>query len=58
MSSITHGQLRSVADVLKVGETVKALVIKSTTPDRIALRYNISKLAITVVHAYYLSNAQ
>ncbi|OEL35577.1 hypothetical protein BAE44_0003401 [Dichanthelium oligosanthes] len=37
MSNITHGQLRSVADVLKVGETVKALVIKSTTPDRIAL---------------------
>nr|CAB3460873.1 unnamed protein product [Digitaria exilis] len=37
MSNITHGQLRSVADVLEVGETVKALVIKSTTPDRIAL---------------------
>ncbi|CAN6341266.1 unnamed protein product [Urochloa humidicola] len=37
MSNITHGQLRSVADVLKVGETVKALVIKSATPDRIAL---------------------
>lgn len=37
MSNITHGQLRSVADVLRVGETVKALVIKSTTPDRIAL---------------------
>ncbi|CAL4909306.1 unnamed protein product [Urochloa decumbens] len=37
MSNITHGQLNSVADVLKVGETVKALVIKSATPDRIAL---------------------
>ncbi|KAJ1263822.1 hypothetical protein BS78_09G216200 [Paspalum vaginatum] len=37
MSNITHGQLRSVADVLKVGETVKAIVIKSTTPGRIAL---------------------
>ncbi|CAN6350358.1 unnamed protein product [Urochloa humidicola] len=37
MSNITHGQLKSVADVLKVGETVKALVIKSATPDRIAL---------------------
>lgn len=40
---MTHGKLRSVADVLKVGETVKALVIKST-PDRIALRYNIAKV--------------
>ncbi|CAL4894596.1 unnamed protein product [Urochloa decumbens] len=37
MSNITHGQLKSVADVLKVGETVKALVVKSATPDRIAL---------------------
>lgn len=36
ISNMTHGKLRSVADVLKVGETVKALVIKST-PDRIAL---------------------
>ncbi|PUZ65018.1 hypothetical protein GQ55_3G189600 [Panicum hallii var. hallii] len=37
MSNITNGQLRSVADVLKVGETVKALVIKSASPERIAL---------------------
>lgn len=37
ISKITHGQLRSVSDVLKVGERVKALVIKSTAPDRIAL---------------------
>ncbi|XP_037424028.1 protein PIGMENT DEFECTIVE 338, chloroplastic-like [Triticum dicoccoides] len=36
-SKITHGQLRSVSDALSVGERVKALVIKSTTPDRIAL---------------------
>uniref|UniRef100_R7WGF8 30S ribosomal protein S1, chloroplastic n=1 Tax=Aegilops tauschii TaxID=37682 RepID=R7WGF8_AEGTA len=36
-SKITHGQLRSVGDALRVGERVKALVIKSTTPDRIAL---------------------
>ncbi|KAM3412143.1 hypothetical protein ACQJBY_003678 [Aegilops geniculata] len=36
-SKITHGQLRSVSDALRVGERVKALVIKSTTPDRIAL---------------------
>jgi predicted RNA-binding protein with RPS1 domain len=43
ISNMTHGKLRSVADVLKVGETVKALVIKST-PDRIALRYNIAKV--------------
>jgi len=35
--NITNGQLRSVADVLKVGETVKALVIKSASPERIAL---------------------
>lgn len=40
---MTHGELRSVADVLKVGEKVKALVIKST-PDRIALRYNRANL--------------
>jgi small subunit ribosomal protein S1 len=40
---MTNGELRSVADVLKVGESVKALVIKST-PDRIALRYNIANL--------------
>jgi small subunit ribosomal protein S1 len=44
MSNITNGQLRSVADVLKVGETVKALVIKSASPERIALRYNIANL--------------
>lgn len=37
VSKITHGQLRSVSDALRVGERVKALVIKSTTPDRIAL---------------------
>ncbi|TVU20460.1 hypothetical protein EJB05_36668, partial [Eragrostis curvula] len=37
ISNITHGELRSVSDVLKVGERVKALVIKSSTPDRIAL---------------------
>lgn len=37
VSKITHGQLRSVSDVLEVGEKVKALVIKSTAPDRIAL---------------------
>ncbi|CAD6271428.1 unnamed protein product [Miscanthus lutarioriparius] len=36
ISNMTNGELRSVADVLKVGESVKALVIKST-PDRIAL---------------------
>uniref|UniRef100_A0ACD5U0Z6 Uncharacterized protein n=1 Tax=Avena sativa TaxID=4498 RepID=A0ACD5U0Z6_AVESA len=36
-SKITHGQLRSVSDVLQVGEIVKALVIKSPAPDRIAL---------------------
>ncbi|XP_021302569.1 uncharacterized protein LOC8068985 isoform X3 [Sorghum bicolor] len=36
ISNMTNGELRSVADVLKVGDTVKALVIKST-PDRIAL---------------------
>ncbi|CAN6354540.1 unnamed protein product [Urochloa humidicola] len=50
MSNITHGQLRSVADVLKVGETVKALVIKSATPDRIALRTlraNLDCLSLT-----------
>ena len=44
MSNITNGQLRSVADVLKVGETVKALVIKSASPERIALRYDIATL--------------
>ncbi|KAK1699499.1 hypothetical protein QYE76_016196 [Lolium multiflorum] len=37
VSKITHGQLRSVSDVLQVGERVKALVIKSSAPDRIAL---------------------
>ncbi|KAL5202833.1 hypothetical protein ABZP36_013785 [Zizania latifolia] len=37
ISNITHGQLASVGDVLKVGEIVKAIVIKSTAPDRIAL---------------------
>ncbi|CAM0954299.1 unnamed protein product [Alopecurus aequalis] len=37
VSKITQGQLRSVSDVLEVGERVKALVIKSTAPDRIAL---------------------
>ncbi|KAL5230363.1 hypothetical protein ABZP36_029139 [Zizania latifolia] len=37
ISNITHGQLTSVGDVLKVGEKVKAIVIKSTSPDRIAL---------------------
>ncbi|KAL6851660.1 hypothetical protein ACP4OV_020224 [Aristida adscensionis] len=37
ISNITRGQLKSVGDVLKVGERVKALVIKSTVPDRIAL---------------------
>ncbi|XP_015692871.1 protein PIGMENT DEFECTIVE 338, chloroplastic-like [Oryza brachyantha] len=37
ISNITHGQLRSVGDVLKVGEELKAIVIKSTTPGRIAL---------------------
>ncbi|KAL6610558.1 hypothetical protein ACP70R_040527 [Stipagrostis hirtigluma subsp. patula] len=37
VSNITRGQLRSISDVLKVGEKVKALVIKSTAPDRIAL---------------------
>jgi len=42
ISNMTNGELRSVADVLKVGESVKALVIKST-PDRIALRYNIQQ---------------
>ena len=39
VSKITRGQLRSVSDVLEVGERVKALVIKSTAPNRIALRY-------------------
>ena len=43
ISNMTNGELRSVADVLKVGESVKALVIKST-PDRIALRCNIANL--------------
>ncbi|KAM0894439.1 hypothetical protein ACQ4PT_024416 [Festuca glaucescens] len=37
VSKVTHGQLRSVSDVLQVGERVKALVIKSSAPDRIAL---------------------
>ncbi|GJM89579.1 hypothetical protein PR202_ga05784 [Eleusine coracana subsp. coracana] len=37
ISNITHGELKSVSDVLQVGESVKALVIKSSTPDRIAL---------------------
>ncbi|XP_047094859.1 protein PIGMENT DEFECTIVE 338, chloroplastic-like [Lolium rigidum] len=37
VSKITHGQVRSVSDVLQVGERVKALVIKSSAPDRIAL---------------------
>uniref|UniRef100_A0ACD5T809 Uncharacterized protein n=1 Tax=Avena sativa TaxID=4498 RepID=A0ACD5T809_AVESA len=37
VSKITHGQLRSVSDALQVGERVKALVIKSPAPDRIAL---------------------
>uniref|UniRef100_A0A0E0C763 S1 motif domain-containing protein n=1 Tax=Oryza meridionalis TaxID=40149 RepID=A0A0E0C763_9ORYZ len=37
VSNITHGQLTSVGDVLKVGEEVKAIVIKSTAPGRIAL---------------------
>uniref|UniRef100_A0A0A9DBM1 S1 motif domain-containing protein n=1 Tax=Arundo donax TaxID=35708 RepID=A0A0A9DBM1_ARUDO len=37
ISKITHGQLRSVNNVLQLGERVKALVIKSMTPDRIAL---------------------
>uniref|UniRef100_A0A0D9WJ32 S1 motif domain-containing protein n=1 Tax=Leersia perrieri TaxID=77586 RepID=A0A0D9WJ32_9ORYZ len=37
ISNITHGQLTSVGDVLKVGEEVKAIVIKSSAPDRIAL---------------------
>jgi small subunit ribosomal protein S1 len=39
VSNITRGQLTSVGDVLKVGEEVKAIVIKSTAPGRIALRY-------------------
>ncbi|EEE64497.1 hypothetical protein OsJ_19347 [Oryza sativa Japonica Group] len=37
VSNITRGQLTSVGDVLKVGEEVKAIVIKSTAPGRIAL---------------------
>ncbi|KAG8086209.1 hypothetical protein GUJ93_ZPchr0010g9219 [Zizania palustris] len=37
ISNITHGQLTSVGDVLKVGDKVKAIVVKSTSPDRIAL---------------------
>jgi len=54
MSNITNGQLRSVADVLKVGETVKALVIKSASPERIALRYDIT---CSDCGAYCCSNA-
>jgi small subunit ribosomal protein S1 len=44
VSKITHGQVRSVSDVLAVGDRVKALVIKSPAADRIALRYTRANL--------------
>ncbi|XP_020106204.1 uncharacterized protein LOC109722523 [Ananas comosus] len=37
ISNITHSRVNSVSDVLKVGEEVKVLVIKSMFPDKIAL---------------------
>jgi hypothetical protein len=59
ISNITHGQLKSVRDVLEVGESVKALVIKSSVPDRIALRYNrlyLELLYITLFIVIYVGN--
>ncbi|KAM0857676.1 hypothetical protein ACQ4PT_048327 [Festuca glaucescens] len=54
VSKITHGQLRSVSDVLAVGERVKALVIKSSAPDRIAL----STKDLESEHGLFLSDKE
>ncbi|XP_078152326.1 nucleic acid-binding proteins superfamily [Carex rostrata] len=42
ISNISKGRIRSINEVLKIGEEVKVLVVKSIIPDRIAL--SISEL--------------
>jgi predicted RNA-binding protein with RPS1 domain len=39
ISRISKGKVESVNELLKIGEEVKVLVVKSVVPDRIALRF-------------------
>lgn len=44
ISNISKGRIRSINEVLKIGEEVKVLVVKSIIADRIALRFVSSSL--------------